>query len=184
MESILSLILLGKILLPTISNDISTPFFPTTDITATDDSANTENEILWLARIMYSETKVSYEMRLIGWVVRNRVETGFRGDTYRDVAQSPGQFSGLNPHDTEYKNNVSLGYGDTKNLAWRQALVIAEEVYYAPAKARPLPLAVRHFYSPKAVFRAPSWADNKMPYHTIQSSPGLPARFAFYSDIQ
>lgn len=183
MESILSLILLGKILLPT-APEISEFFAPAIEIGAESPaSASEKNEILWLARLIYSETKIPYEMRLIGWVARNRVDTGFRGNTYQQVAQSPGQFSGLNPSDPEYTTNVFLRYDDTKNAAWRQALAIAEEIYYAPGKARPFPQTVRHFYSPLAV-RAPSWARETEPYHTVASAPDRPARFAFYSDIQ
>src|SRR3990167_5555288 len=55
-------------------------------------------DILWLARILYSESKVREEQIIIAWVVRNRVESGFRGaQSYKDVAISPAQFSGLWP---------------------------------------------------------------------------------------
>ncbi|MBI5004915.1 MAG: cell wall hydrolase, partial [Candidatus Lloydbacteria bacterium] len=52
-----------------------------------------EKEILWLARGVYSEKKNEEEMRLIAWVIRNRVETKYRGTTYQEVVTSDKQFS-------------------------------------------------------------------------------------------
>ena len=142
-----------------------------------------KEEILWLARIIYSETKVEAEMPLIGWVVRNRVETGFRGSTYREVALSKNQFSGLNATDSRYAHNISLDYTDTDNRIWQKALKIAEDIYFDDEANRPFPQSVRHFYSPIAV-NAPSWADDEKLYHAVQTSHDEPARFAFYVNVQ
>ncbi|WP_243663594.1 cell wall hydrolase [Rhodothermus marinus] len=58
-----------------------------------------DSETLWLARVIYSETKRPEEMELVAWVVRNRVETRFRGKaTYRDVVLDPFQFSAFIPY--------------------------------------------------------------------------------------
>jgi hypothetical protein len=136
------------------------------------------NEILWLARVMYSETKDADEMRLIAWVVRNRVETDYHGSTYAEVAQSKDQFSGLNPGDPQYKTNISLDYSDTKNAVWQTALRIAREVYYAPDSERPFSQSVRHFYSPDAVSTEPSWAKDA----SLALASG--DEFVFYDNVQ
>ena len=38
-----------------------------------------DSETLWLARAIFSETKRVDEQILVAWVIRNRVDTGFRG---------------------------------------------------------------------------------------------------------
>lgn len=48
--------------------------------------AVTEDEILWLARTIFSETKRPHEQELVAWVVRNRVETGYRGNATYEAA--------------------------------------------------------------------------------------------------
>lgn len=143
-----------------------------------------ESEILWFARILYSETKDANEMRLVAWVVRNRVDTGYRGNTYETVAKSKNQFSGLSPSDPNYKINTTLDYDDT-NAAWKQALSIAKEVYYASEKERPFAQSVRHFYSPVSVSSAPSWAhEDALALVVPSSTPNGAARFEFYSDVR
>ncbi len=139
-------------------------------------------EILWLARIIYSETKIEPEMRLVAWVVRNRVDTGFRGTTYKEVALSKNQFSGLSQGYTHYAHHMSLDFDDTNNRSWMNALKVAREVYYADDSTRPFPDTVRHFYSPIAV-SPPSWAHPEKLYHTVAINADAPARFAFYIDV-
>jgi len=117
-----------------------------------------KEEILWLSRIIFSETKFSEEMRLVGWVVRNRVEAEYRGSTYKEVAQSPHQFSGLNPADAQYGINIKLGYG-TENESWQRALAIAEEIYFANHGDRPFAINVLHFYSPISATGTPEWVE-------------------------
>ncbi len=141
-------------------------------------------EILWLARVIYSETKVPEEMRLVAWVVRNRVETGYRGTTYRAVATSAKQFSGLTPGSPDYERNVSLDYEDTGNRSWVAALAIAEEVYTANLDSRPFPKTVRHFYSPHAVSATPFWVDTGELRLKIAAPDGSPPRFAFYDGVK
>jgi len=81
------------------------------------------DEMLWLARIIYSETKTTYEMKLVAWVARNRVESGYTGNTYEQVAKSKYQFSGLNSFDRNYRHNISIGYEDAdSNERWKKAL--------------------------------------------------------------
>ena len=140
-------------------------------------------ELLWLSRILYSETKNVEEMRMVAWVVRNRVETKYRkASTYQETALSPSQFSGLNHHDEQYENNMALGFKDKKNQSWQNALAVAHEVYFAPSGDRPFGMSVRHFYSPISVSSTPLWADEGELILSIDSSAGV--RFAFYDGVR
>ncbi|MBI2046050.1 MAG: cell wall hydrolase [Parcubacteria group bacterium] len=143
-----------------------------------------EKEILWLARGVYSETKNEEEMRLIAWVIRNRVETKYRGTTYQEVVTSEKQFSGFHVSSSEYKNNRSLDYSDIKNKDWRAALAIAKKVYTADESERPFPKTVRHFYSPALIDTAPEWAREENPYQNIAYSEIPNPNFVFYNAIQ
>ena len=143
-----------------------------------------EREILWLARGVYSETKNEEEMRLIAWVIRNRVETKYRGTTYQEVLSSEKQFSGLHVSSPEYKNNLSLGYSDTKNKNWRMALAVAKEVYTADESVRPFPKTVRHFYSPALIDAVPEWARKESHYQNIAYLETQKPNFVFYDAIQ
>jgi hypothetical protein len=150
------------------------------DVVVTDED---EENILWLARVIFSETKVPDEMRLVGWVVRNRVENGYWGNTYEKVALSPYQFSGLNPSDSQYQTNIHLGYATT-NPAWRNALEIAKEIYFADDATRPFGKDVLHFYSPVSVSVAPAWAKGATPDQVVSNATDGAPRFAFYSGVQ
>src|SRR5690606_33922553 len=103
--------------------------------TAARASAYEADEILWLARCIYSESDRAHEQRLVAWVVRNRVETRFRGDTYRDVVLEERQFSAFNEPTPRRARILALTH-DSRQPAWRSALEIAREVYHAPPSAR------------------------------------------------
>lgn len=146
--------------------------------------SETETEILWLARTIFSETKRTDEMRLVGWVIRNRVDTEYRGDsTYEDVVKSKHQFSGITPGTKYYDFISSLSYGDPYP-AWQDALAVARDIYHAPESARPLPTHVRHFYSPISVNRTPVWTTDGTVHTVISDNAGDPARFAFYAGVR
>lgn len=150
----------------------------------TDLSSLEAQEILWLGRILYSESKVREEQIIVAWVVRNRVESEYRGaKSYKEVALSPSQFSGLWPSDAQYKNNMGLGYSDTGNKDWQQALAIAQAVYFADESLRPISESVQHFYSPIAVTRDPHWAKNKKATLVLKDDKGS-IRFAFYDNVR
>ena len=142
-----------------------------------------KSEILWLARVIFSETKDEDEMRLVGWVVRNRVEAGYRGDTYKKVALSANQFSGLNPKDEQYPININMGY-DSTNKKWMKALAIADEIYFADDNERPFSSDVKHFYSPMSVTKTPKWTTSGELDYEIPGTDGKPARFVFYSGVK
>src|SRR5690554_7258256 len=99
-------------------------------------SAFEADEILWLARCIYSESNRPEEQRLVAWVVRNRVETRYRGDTYREVVLEPRQFSAFNRPTPRRDLILSLTPRSTVP-GWQQALRIALEVFQAPPSARP-----------------------------------------------
>ncbi|MCR4274718.1 MAG: cell wall hydrolase [Candidatus Campbellbacteria bacterium] len=140
-----------------------------------------QDEILWFARAIYSETKVPAEQTLVAWVIRNRVESGKFRDTYKGVVLQPGQFSGFSSVDAQYGINSSLTLED-ENPSWKSAVAIAEAVYVANPILRPLSADVLHFYSPISVVNTPKWAQGRDADHVVRDMRGN-ARFAFYADI-
>jgi spore germination cell wall hydrolase CwlJ-like protein len=145
-------------------------------------TATDKEEILWLARIVYSETKRPHEQRLVAWVVRNRVDTGYTGQTYEAVANHSSQFSGLQPSDPRYEHNMSRWWA-SQGHSWNNALRIAKEVYFAPESERPFSVTTRHFYSPVAVSK-PDWARGREAVRVINSSHARAPRFAFYARVR
>ena len=141
------------------------------------------DEILWLARCIYSESDRADEQRLVAWVVRNRVETRFRGDSYREVVLEARQFSAFNDPTPRRARILALTEADT-NPAWQRALDIAREVYHARTTERPFPATTRHFYSPVSMKgRAePHWAVAETPL-PLASMNIDPYRFRFFDGI-
>ena len=139
-----------------------------------------DDEILWFARTIYSETKKAEEQKLVAWVIRNRVDSGLYGDSYEDVVLARGQFSGMHATDKQYPVNISMDYDDA-SPAWDSAVSIARSVYYADADLNPLSSDVMHFYSPISVINTPSWALGLEPAHTVADPVTKHIRFAFYA---
>ncbi len=142
-----------------------------------------KSEILWLARVIFSETKDEDEMNLVGWVVRNRVEAEYRGTTYKEVALSKYQFSGLNSKDAQYDININMEYASL-NEKWITALLVAEKIYFANENERPFSGDVKHFYSPVSVSGTPAWAEGGELDYEIPGADGMASRFAFYSGVK
>ncbi len=142
-----------------------------------------QDEVLWLARCIYSESDRPEEQRLVAWVVRNRKETAFRGDTYREVVLEPKQFSAFNDPSPRRTYILGLDARDA-GTAWQKALAIALEVYEAPASHRPFPITVRHFYSPVSMNQGapPDWA-RQVPPLDARSLNVDPERFRFFDGI-
>jgi len=141
------------------------------------------DDVLWLARVIYSETKRPYEQELVAWVVRNRVETRYRGrSTYRDVVLDPWQFSAFNRNAPKRRHYSSLT-PESRARGWHTAVRIAQHVVDAPAYERPFARQTRHFYSEQSMVgrRAPAWANGKRPVSLDRSVD--PRRFRFYSGI-
>jgi len=150
------------------------------------DPATVSEDVLWMARCIYSETKRPEEQELVAWVVRNRVETGYRGQrTYRGVVLDPFQFSAFNPGSAKRRLYTSLDATSTSR-GWQRALEIAHEVYHAPGRERPFPVQTRHFYSERSMAGGgtPDWARGKTPVRlTGEGSRIDPRRFRFYASI-
>ena len=141
-------------------------------------------DVLWLARCIYSETKRAPEQELVAWVIRNRVETGYRGQrSYEGAVLDPYQFSAFNPGSAKRRLYLGLD-GQSDAAGWQQALEVAHKVYYAAAEDRPFPQTTRHFYSERSMVggRTPAWAKGKTPVQPVRFRPD-PRRFRFYSAI-
>ena len=130
-------------------------------------------EILWLARALYTESDIPKEQYYIAWVIRNRVDTSFRGkSTYQDVILDPFQFSAFNSaHRRYYYSKMSENNPPRRIENWKSALEIAEKVYYAREYERPIPIKARHFYAQISMKNKthPLWADRKK----ILDLPGI-----------
>lgn len=180
------------------------PDLPTTTLTDTDAPADTlrydqmppfamtplppqqiDTETLWLARCIYSETKQPEEQELVAWVLRNRVETGYRGRrTYRETVLDPYQFSAFNHNSEKRAFYLSLGV-HSKMPGWQRALQIANAVRHAPGEYRPFPIDTRHFFSEVAMpgGRHPGWAIDEAPVTPNRSFPLDERRFRFFGGI-
>lgn len=119
-----------------------------------------DNETLWLARVIYSETKRPEEMELVAWVVRNRVETRYRGkSTYQSAVLDPYQFSAFNPGDRK-RTYYSRLTPQSSAKGFDNALRIAYSVRKADSSYRPFNKTTRHFYSEQSMVgvKHPVWA--------------------------
>ena len=144
--------------------------------------AVTKNDILWLARVIYSETKRPHEQELVAWVVRNRVETGYRGnDTYQEAVLDPFQFSAFNPG-PKRAHYASLQW-DSKEKGFATAVAIAARVATAHPDARPFTETTRHFYSRQSMVggATPNWARNARPVSLDREVE--PDRFRFFANV-
>src|SRR5690606_25174294 len=124
------------------------------------DPATVSEDVLWMARAIYSETKRPEEQELVAWVVRNRVETRFRGkSTYQEAVLDPYQFSAF-IEGTSTRRFYSNLTPMSKYPGWQRALAIAYAVRTLPAYYRPFSIKTRHFYSEQSMVgkSAPDWA--------------------------
>ena len=142
-----------------------------------------KDDVLWLARCIFSETKRPDEQELVAWVVRNRVETGYRGRrSYRDAVLDPWQFSAFNSNSPKRTYYSTLDF-DSKPKGWKTALFIAYDVLHAPAYERPFSNKTRHFYSERSMKGTlkPDWAGGKRPVSLDREID--PRRFRFYAGV-
>ncbi len=141
------------------------------------------DEVLWLARCVLSESDRAAEQRYVAWVVRNRVETGYRGAAYREVVLEPYQFSAFNKPSERRRYLLALNQNTRSDKAWQNVVEIALDVYRAPATARPFPVETRHFYSPISMpgGATPSWAEGRTPVAVSIAIDDN--RFRFYEGV-
>lgn len=130
------------------------------------DSKRRREALLWLARCVFSETNKPHEQELVAWVVRNRVETQYRGRTsYRRVVLDPFQFSAFNPDALNRDFYMSLDESN-RSVEWKRALNVARKVLLADASERPFPETTRHFYSERSLADSvvqPTWSIEQTP---------------------
>ncbi len=144
-----------------------------------------DEETVWLARCIFSETKDAREMELVAWVVRNRVETGYRGkNTYKSTVLDPFQFSAFNDESTTRDFYASL-QKHHDFLGWQEALRIAYLVRTDDGRRRPFSEATRHFYSEVSMVgrTSPVWSSGYEPVVTPGDFEVDERRFRFYEDI-
>ena len=142
-------------------------------------------ETLWLARCIFSETKRPEEQELVAWVIRNRVETGYRGQhSYRDVVLDPYQFSAFNPGTRTRLFYSKLG-PYSKTPGWRRAMALAYSVRHADSTFRPFPHKTRHFYSERSMVGGaePDWAKGIHPVTPRRPVELEAERFRFYAGV-
>lgn len=142
-----------------------------------------QDEVLWLARCVYSESNLQHEQEIIAWVVRNRVDTGYRGSSYREVVLEPLQFSAFNTPSPRRTHILGLNANSTSK-AWLQALEVSLDVYQADPLNRPISAETRHFYSPVSMVggKTPPWAKRATPLD-MDNAEIDPNRFLFYEEI-
>ena len=144
-----------------------------------------DSETLWLARAIFSETKRPEEQLLVAWVIRNRVDTRFRGrKTYRDVVLDPFQFSAFLPDQQKRTFYTSLT-PHSRVPGWSTALQIADYVRKSSPTERPFSVDTRHFYSERSMVdrQAPDWADGRDPVEHNRPFKIDQERFRFFSGV-
>lgn len=145
-----------------------------------------DTETLWLARAIYSESKRPEEQLLVAWVVRNRVETRFRGKrSYEDVVLDPYQFSAFQP-DAPKQAYYSALTPYSQAPGWQQTLRIAQTVRSLDPIYRPFSAETRHFYSARSRVEpsAPAWARDLAPVRLPEPYRIDLHRFRFYEGVE
>ena len=135
---------------------------------------------------MYSETNRLDEQELIGWVVRNRLETNYRGHTsIKSIILDPFQFSAFHPRrrSARYYSNLNWLSNEPD---WPKTLALAYYVLHANSSFRPFPKNVRHFYSEQALAEtkaAPDWSVDLVPVQPARTFALDTNRFRFYANV-
>ena len=168
------------------ANDLPVFNMPAVEVRATPEfnNAAVADDVLWLARAIYSETKRPEEQELVAWTIRNRVETNYRGkDSYEETVLDPWQYSAFNRNSPKRHHYSSLAPTSTAK-GFQTALRVAHDVYYADESVRPFPKTTRHFYSERSMVggRTPAWARGKRPVQ-LAGYDIDPRRFRFYAAI-
>jgi hypothetical protein len=144
-----------------------------------------DTETLWLARAVFSETKRREEQELVAWVIRNRVETQYRGRrTYRDVVLDPYQFSAFIPGTRTHRFYTGLDI-NARVPGWKTALSISYAVRHAPPTYRPFPSNTRHCFSEQSMVgrQQPRWAEGMHPVDPDREYRVQEHRFRFFTDV-
>ena len=137
---------------------------------------------LWVARTIYAESNRPHEQELIAWVIRNRRENNYHGNTtYRGVVLEPSQFSPFN-EDAPYSNYYRWLPVNADPPKWKEAMRIAAYVLNAPAERRPFSSETHHFFSQVSMRGQgwPSWAEGVQPVEIKRTKTVDPFRFRFF----
>jgi hypothetical protein len=124
------------------AHDIPVTHLPSVEVKAAGqfDASAVSEDVLWLARVIYSETKRPHEQELVAWVVRNRVETAYRGkDTYRSTVLDPWQFSAFNANAPKRTTTQPRHESSPRRRGGRPRSPSRTTSYHAPAYERPFP---------------------------------------------
>jgi hypothetical protein len=168
------------------ANDLPVLTLPAVEVKAAPEFSTEQvtDDVLWLARAIYSETKRPEEQELVAWTIRNRVETNYRGkDTFEETVLDPWQYSAFNRNSPKRHHYSSLAPTSTAK-GFQTALRVAHDVYHAPTTLRPFPETTRHFYSERSMVggRTPAWARGKRPVQLADHDID-PRRFRFFAAI-
>lgn len=141
-----------------------------------------ESQIDHVARAMYSETDRVTEAWYVGWALRNRVETNYRGNcSYKDAVLDPYQFSAFNRGRPSRERLLAMDK-DTPNARFQSMRHLARIIIYSDRSVAPFDRGVRHFYSEVSMTNnsAPYWADEGKRVHVEGVDE---KRFRFYSEV-
>ena len=118
--------------------------------------AKLNTDFLYLAKTIYGEARgESIEtMFAVGWVIRNRLQSGRHGKTYKDVVLQPKQFSCWNKNDPNYK----VIKGIIKGRLWEVCIGVAIVVMQSTKKHNPI-IGVYHYYDKSMDSNPPYWAE-------------------------
>ena len=137
-------------------------------------------DVLWLTRAIYSETDRPLEMYYVAHVIKNRVETCYRGQcTYKDVILDPYQFSAFNNNNQYYRN---VNKSNARRLGpWIAAKQVALDVYMEDIDPTQ---GSTHFFSQVSMVdnSFPHWAysgEQIIVNNTIEEE-----RFRFYKNVR
>jgi len=148
---------------------------------------NIDQETLWLARAMFSESKRHDEQELVGWIVRNRLQTEFRGcDSYQACILDPFQFSAFLPGQPKLNYYTKLT-GISQVPGWQKTLSLAFYIRHADDRLRPFGISVRHFYSEQSMLDPelpPDWVGDRDPIYPWRNIQLDERRFRFYADVR
>lgn len=137
-----------------------------------------EDDVLWMARAIYSETKVAEEMEYVAWIIRQRVDSSRYPDSPQDVVLEWRQFSAMNS--ASRRAELATYDRDTRSTHFRRALRMAHYTLIADPELSPFP-EVLHAYSPRSMQprgSAPHWAEGQQPVFQMGD------RWRFYAGIQ
>jgi len=132
-----------------------------------DSETKYEQAAQWIARALYSESKLLSNYEYIAWTIRNRMASNEYPGTAKQVVLQEDQFSAFNdPEKVDELTNMT--YPHTKDTYFRRAYRIALYVLNSDKSVNPMP-EVTHFYMEDTMERVhsvekPNWARGREPY--------------------